>query len=296
MDKLIEKLGINEKFTKVRKHRKVFNKVRDNVPLKQDYNFMADVLFLPHADNGYRYLLVMVDLANNEFDIEEMRNKESDTILKAAKNIWRRGLLKQPYASIRTDSGSEFKGVFQKFLYDQSILHKVALPNRHQQLANVEALNKQLGRLFNGYMNMKELETGKPFKNWTKIIGVIRSDLNKIRKKELPKSDIDHVYPFFDSGQKVKKKITSKAGPASRGLKRIMPAFKEGESVHRLLDYPKNALGEKQSGVFRMGDFRYETTARKIRAVYYYPGANKYRYKLEGISNASFSESQLIKA
>ena len=71
---------------------------------------MADLLFLPQTDSGYRYLLVMVDLANDEFDIEEMRNKESATVLKAMKNIFRRGILKKPYASIRTDAGSEFKG------------------------------------------------------------------------------------------------------------------------------------------------------------------------------------------
>ena len=285
MDDLIKKLGIDEKFTRVRKQPKLFNKVKDNVPLKQDYNFMADLLFLPTSDKGFRYLLVMVDLSNNEFDIEEMRNKESNTVLKAMMNIFRRGILKKPYASIRTDSGSEFKGVFQKYLYNQNILHKVALPNRHMQLANVEALNKQLGRLFNGYMNEQELKTGKPFRNWTKIIGVVRSDLNKIRKEKLPDNEADHVYPFFDSGVKIKKKI-----------KHVLPVYKVGDLVHRLLDYPMNALGEKQSGTFRQGDYRYEVKPREVDQLYYYSGKVPYRYKLKGIPNASFSEAQLIKA
>ena len=57
MDKLIAKLGINEKFTKAIKQPNKFNRVKDNVPLKQDYNFMADLLFLPQTDSGYRYLL-----------------------------------------------------------------------------------------------------------------------------------------------------------------------------------------------------------------------------------------------
>jgi len=285
MDDLIKKLGIDEKYTRVRKQPKVFNKVKDNVPLKQDYNFMADVLFLPTSDKGFKYLLVMVDLANDEFDIEEMRNKESDTILKAMMNIFRRGILKKPYASIRTDSGTEFKGVFQKYLYDQNILHKVALPNRHMQVANVEALNKQLGRLFNGYMNEQELKTGKTFRNWTKIIGIVRSDLNKIRKMKLPDNEAEHVYPFFDSAIKGKK-----------GIQRVLPKYKVGDNVHRLLDYPMNALGQKQSGEFRVGDFRYETKARKIKQIFYYTGKVKYRYQLEGITQASFSESQLIPA
>jgi hypothetical protein len=282
---LINKLGIDEKLTKVRKQPKVFNRVKDNVPLKQDYNFMADLLFLPKSDRGFKYCLVVVDLSNDEFDIEEIRNKESDTVLKAMKNIFKRGILKKPYASIRTDSGSEFKGVFHKYLYDESIMHKVALPNRHSQLANVEALNKQLGRLFNGYMNMKELETGEVFRNWTKIIPIVRRDLNSIRKKTLPKDEATHTYPIFDPTVKIKKKV-----------KRLLPAYKVGDKVHRLMDYPKNALGEKQTGSFRQGDFRYEVDPREIIDVYYYSGRIPYRYKLKGIPNASYSESQLIKA
>lgn len=289
MNKLISKLGIDEKFTKVVKQPNKHNKVKDNVPLIEDYNFMADVLHLPKTKSGYRYLLVMVDLANDEFDIEQMKNKESANILAAMKIMFKRNFLKLPYASIRTDAGSEFKGVFRKFLYDKNIYHKIALPNRHTQLANVEALNKQLGRLLNGYMNMKEKETGKPFTTWTNVLGVIRKDLNKIRKKKLPKDEITHVYPTFDPIEKIKTK---------RGLrfKKVLPKFKVDDMVHRLLDYPMNALGQKQTGSFRQGDYRYEVKPRKIKEIFYYAGDVKYRYQLEGIKNASFKESQLIKA
>jgi len=153
------------------------------------------------------------------------------------------------------------------------------------QVANVEALNKQLGRLFNGYMNEQKLKTGKTFRNWTKIIGIVRSDLNKIRKMKLPDNEAEHVYPFFDSAIKGKKRI-----------QRVLPKYKVGDSVLRLLDYPMNALGEKQSGTFRQSDFRYEVKPRKIKQIFYYAGKIPYRYQLEGIKNASFSESQLIPA
>jgi len=291
MDNLLKKLGIDEKFTKAIKQPRKFNKVKDNIPLKQDYNFMADLLFLPETSSGYKYLLVMVDLANDEFDIEEIRNKESATVLSAMKNIFKRGILKKPYASIRTDSGSEFKGIFHKYLYDANILHKIALPNRHTQLANVEALNRQLGRLLNGYMNQKELETGKVFKSWKKILGVIRRDLNIIRKKKLPtvKEEETYLYPIFDPTYKIKTKKGIK-------LKRLLPKFQINDLVHRLLDYPKNALGKKQSGTFRMGDFRYDVNPQKITRILYYAGDIPYRYMIEGIDNASFKDTQLMKA
>ena len=47
-----------------------------------------------------------------------------------------------------------------KYLYDNNIYHKKALPGRHTQQANVESLNRILGRILNNYMSEKELETG----------------------------------------------------------------------------------------------------------------------------------------
>ena len=115
---------------------------------------------------GNKYILVIIDLATNEFDIEP---------LKGSKKIF------IPYASIRTDNGKEFKGVFDKFCNNNNIFHKVNIQNRHSQLANVDSLCNQLERLFNGYMNHKEEETGKVYKNWDDIILNVRKGLNKIR-------------------------------------------------------------------------------------------------------------------
>ena len=151
--------------------------------MKEDYNFMADLLSLPETKKGYKYLLSVVDLATDEFDIEPLINKTPDAVLEEFKKMIKRTYIKKPYASVRTDNGTEFKGVFHKWLYDDSILHKVNLPNRHKQMANVEHLNKQLGRLFNGYMNKKEEETGEVYKEWTDILVFVRKELNKIRKK-----------------------------------------------------------------------------------------------------------------
>ena len=114
---------------------------------------MADLLQLPKTSKGYTHLLVVVDLASSEFDIEPLKSTTAEATLDAMLKMFKRKYVKKPYASIRTDGGSEFKGVFHKWLYDNSILHKTASPYRHKQMANVEALNKQLARLFNGYMN-----------------------------------------------------------------------------------------------------------------------------------------------
>ena len=160
MQNLINKLGINEKFTKPIRNIK-FDRVKENTYSKGGYNFMADLLHLPTTKYRYRYLLVITDLWNNQFDIEPIRNKTPDDVLKAMKKIMTRESIPDIKESLSTDSGTEFRGIFHKWLYDENILHRVAEANRHQQVANAENLNKTLGRLLNGYMNAKEEQTVK---------------------------------------------------------------------------------------------------------------------------------------
>lgn len=274
---IFDKLNIDETITKPVRKAKVFNKVKDNVPLKEDYNFMADLLFLPETTDKERYCLTVVDLATDEFDIEPIKDKEPKTILAAMSKIFKRKYLNEPYASIRTDGGNEFKGVFQKWMYNESILHRVGLPGRHTQVANVESLNRQLGRLFNGYMNAKEKKSGKAHRNWTEAIPIVREELNKHRAKSTKDlSSINSKRPELDLSKE--------------------PQFNIGDIVYRQLDRPENALGEKLAGTFREGDHRFDRQPRKVEKILYYNGKNTYRYLITDINNASFSESQLMKA
>ena len=200
---------------------------------------MADLLFSPTTADGYKYSLVIVDLANDAFDVQEMKNKEFATVLKAMQTIFKRGIISVPYASIRTDAGNEFQGVFHKWLYDKSILHTVALPSRHSQVANVERLNRELGRLYNGYLNHMEEETGEVYREWTDVTDIIRTELNAFRLKKLPK-DITKV---------------KYAAPKIQ----LNPKFKVDDIVYRQLDAPQNILGaEQNTKQFREGDRRWE--------------------------------------
>jgi len=277
MKALVKQLGINEKYTKVRNpQQKVFNKVKNNIPNKEDINLMADLLFLPTTKKGYKYLLVVVDLATNEFDLEPLKDKESANTKAGLEKIFKRGKYIDGAKAIRTDDGTEFKGVFNKYLYDNNILHKTALPKRHTQLANVDTLSRQLGRLLNGYMNTKEKETGKVYREWDTILPIVIKELNKIRKVN-EKTLNNKEYPFFNPDKP--------------------PKFKVGDTVHEKLDHPENALGNKQpTSNFREGDFRYSTVPKKITKVIYMLDEPYYRYMLSGISDASFSENQLMRS
>lgn len=274
---LIKKLNIDERYTKPRlEKQKVFNSIKHNIPMVEDVNFMADTLYLPETKEGFKYLLVVVDLATNDFDIEPMKNIDTKTTAAAFQTMMKRKYLNFPNF-IRTDDGTEFKDKFTKMLTKNDVLQKIALPKRHKQLANVESLNRQLGRIFNGYMNMKEKSTGKVYREWLDIIDTVRKDLNKIRRVDLKKNVSDYDYPIFDPDTEAK--------------------FKVGDMVHEKLDYPENALGNKQpTENFRVGDVRFSMVPKKIERVIYMNTYPYYRYILSGIKNASYSEYELIKS
>ena len=193
MNKLLKDLNIDETYTKPIKKEKIFTTVKSQIPLKKYLNYFADLLFLPETKEKYKYLLVVVDIASNQFDIEPLKTKQPTEILTAFKKMFKRPYIHKPEASIKTDAGHEFKGDFNEFLYKNIILHKVALPSRHKQMSNVENLNKQLGRLINGYLNTKEEQTGQIYKEWLSIIPTIRTELNKIRVFK-PALNPDYVF------------------------------------------------------------------------------------------------------
>ena len=62
-----------------------------------------DTLYLPKAKFGYKYFFVLVQQIQqqiNKFDIEPIKNKESETALKALKamkHIFARKILTKPY-------------------------------------------------------------------------------------------------------------------------------------------------------------------------------------------------------
>jgi hypothetical protein len=91
MNALKDQLGITGKqktFTQTIQKPKHYNKVKDNTLLKENYNFMADLLFLPKTKQGFQYALVIVDLATDEFDIEPIADKDSSNIVKGEKGFY----------------------------------------------------------------------------------------------------------------------------------------------------------------------------------------------------------------
>lgn len=274
MKNLLKNLNINERFTKPPKKYK-WDKVKENTFPMEDYNFMADLIEFPKTKKGWKYLLVVVDLWSNDFDIEHMQTKTSYECTQAFKQILKRDYLKLPKASIRTDNGTEFKGDFKEFLESNKIMHRLALPYRHKQTANVESLNKTLTRIFMTYLTNVSKETSTNYVEWIDIIDDVRKELNEARKKN-PDEDpynLNHI-PY----------------------NKKEPKFEVGDIVHRKLEVPKNIYGELESNTnWRSGDNRFDADEKlKIVKVLNYPNNN--RYILNTVPNVAYAEEELLDA
>jgi len=273
MKKFLESLNIDETHTKFTQNAK-FDSVKDNVLKLEDYNFQCDLLTLPLTKKKNKYIFAIIDLWSGDFDIEALQNKEPVSVLAAYKKMVKRNYINIAKASIQTDGGTEFKGVFHQYLYDNSILHRVVIPDRHKQQGNIENLNRQLGRLFNGYMNSMEIKSGLPYFEWDDIIHTVRDGYNKIKIK---KKDED-PYEF------------KQAFTINNVFK-----FDKGDIVFRKYETPHDALGKKQNSQnFRTGDYKWDLTPRKIKKVVSYPTQN--RYILEGFNNVSYTDTEIKKA
>jgi hypothetical protein len=156
----------------------------------------------------------------------------------------KRQYISLPKYSVITDGGSEFKGLFQDFMYDESIFHKTTVRGRHKQLSLIDNLIGQLSKIFNDYMNMKEIETGKVYKNWTEIIPIVREELNKIREVKLP-SNNEFDDRFVNDIREVKKVIYTTTGDKIETIEKFSEQIEslrfyfvvKNKSVKEILDY-----------------------------------------------------------
>jgi len=184
---VLNKLKIDEFYTKFDKKQKKYNKFINSIVPEKDFNYMADLIVMPKTSEGFKYLLVVDDLATNLFDVEQMKNKTAKETLQAYKNIIKRKILTLPEISFKTDNGIEFKGEFDAYLKDNKILHKLSKPYNHKQQAPIEGLNKTITRILMNYLNDKELELDKSYNNWTDILPQVRQEVNIFRERDLDK-------------------------------------------------------------------------------------------------------------
>lgn len=209
----------------------------------------ADLLFLPN-NNGYKYALVVTDIATKKSDAEPLKTKTSEEVMKAFKKIYNRKILKLPII-ITTDSGNEFKGVVKSYFEKQGIQIRYGKPGRKSQLAMVERTNLYLGKMIFYRMQAQEILTGEVSKEWIEDLPKFIEYINEkraIKPKQPIKEDIkcsgDACYTLI-----------------------------EGTKVRAILDTPIDYITDKKlHGKFRASDIRWDPEIRIIKRVTLLPG------------------------
>lgn len=198
----------------------------------------CDILYLPE-DQGYKYALVVVDVATNKCDAVALKVIDSKTVLKAIISIYKRGILKMPKELI-TDQGSEFKGDFAKYFKEHNVFLKNAITGRHRQVGLVERRNQILGTILHMKMYSQELLTGEINRDWV-------DDLKDIVEKINERYSHD---PYTDE------ELDKKYGDPFEVKQKIIPL---GSRVRVALDEPRDITGTKLHGNFRSSDARWTT-------------------------------------
>lgn len=225
------------------------NMPRYNNDFIANYTHQADLLHLPQDRFGLKYALVVVDDATRKVDAEPIKSKDSSTVAKAFQKIYNRGILSIPKV-VELDSGSEFHGSTEIWFKSKDIRVRYAETNRHRQEALVETANHRLGKILYLIMNQKELETGKPTKEWTKYLPDVIESINEHIADRRPKK--------LSSEEKEEKKYPI----ATKENKKLLPI---GTNVRVALDHPEDvATGKRLSGKFRASDIRWSRDIYQI--------------------------------
>jgi hypothetical protein len=216
---------------------------------ERDAIHQADTMHLPD-DNGYRYLLCVIDVGTRHCDAEPLKEHTAEAVVDALTKIYDRKNVSFPKYMMQVDAGTEFQGAVKQYFKDEGVGMRIAKVGRHRQQALVERMNYVIAKAVNTIMTNKELETGEVNTEWKKYIPKIITVLNRKTKPEKKPTDDD---PFIESKKRVD----------------LLP---EGTKVRVIMEEPRETVGGKKmarrgkSG-FGTGDLRWEPEITEIKQI-----------------------------
>jgi len=148
----------------------------------ENWAHQIDVLFLPaDSKKGTKYALNVVDVYSRKVDGRPIGSLKMELCTHALDDIYNESMsLSKPRCII---ADHQFDNpIFKKWCADNGINLQISQVNRHQQLAQVERLNKTLGTWIFQIETEQELKTGKPNTDWIGIYHQLLDIINKARK------------------------------------------------------------------------------------------------------------------
>lgn len=170
------------------KKQKVFGKI--NVP-EEGYHQQIDILYLPN-DNGFKYLLTIVDVFDSKCDAIALKTLDMDNITHALQHLYENSMSLIKPKLIQADQQFESKK-FRDWCEENDINLKISNTNDHRALSYVERLNKTLGTWIHQLQVEQELQSGEVNTSWKddyKTLIEIINEKHKMRKKRKRTGDI----------------------------------------------------------------------------------------------------------
>ena len=198
------------------------------------------------SDNGFRYLLNLIDVYNGLCAGRALKDLNMSSIIHSLDDIYDSEMIPITYpTAIRCDN--EFNNaVFKNWCNSHNINLMLTEPNYHRSNPHVERLNASIGSWLWKLQVIKEIETGKPNKQWHGVYRSLYKIINDKRKEQ---------YNLDDNGVKRKNIEQKKVDDKN-------PIIEIGTHVRLQLEEPEDLFGNKLQGKFRKTDprWRYSPT------------------------------------
>ena len=114
---------------------------------------LADYIGYSNANDGYRYLLFVIDVFSRYLWVEPIKNKADRSIVEAFRDIFARG--RKPRC-LRTDRGKEFRGnILEDYFKSINVKHFV-LYNQEIKANYAERVIMTLKKTIRSYMQLRK--------------------------------------------------------------------------------------------------------------------------------------------
>lgn len=208
--------------------------------------WMGDLLDMQNfskKNNGYRYVLIIVDIFTRKAFAKALKNKEKDTVLNALKEITKENGFPTKFIS---DNGSEFiNKSFKEYLADNNIFQETNEPGYHPSLGVIDRFSRTLKeKLFKSFTANNNVD-------WISVLPQMVNAYNSS-----PQSGILDLAPnnVPQNAEMIEELNIYKN---QQGIKPTMK-FKVGQIVRKLLARPTFTKGYKQ---------KYSATTETIKAI-----------------------------
>lgn len=187
LDKVKRWLGAKDAYTLHKPARRHFRRNRIKVDfIDEQWEIdLADLTSLHEDNDGYKWLLVCIDVLSKFAWVEPVRTKTGPQVTNAMKTIFDRAAPRKPYR-IRSDKGGEFVNRhFKKLLLDRDVEEFIQSQNEDTKCSIVERLNRTLKTRLWRYF------TDKGTYRWTDVIQRLTDNYNNSYHRSIDCKPID---------------------------------------------------------------------------------------------------------